>query len=87
MNLTGMFTIGPKNIMVGVLTYAEDPRLQFHLDYYVNKADLTDAIYNIQQDGGIATHTADALRFLRDMSVTSSAGTRRNVTKVCLVSS
>ena len=81
-DVTAIFTVGRENIMVGVLTYAENPRLQFNLNYYTSKKDLAAAIGNIRQDGGYVTRTADALRYIRERSLRDEAGARRNVTKV-----
>lgn len=81
-DVTTLFTIGPQNMMVGILTYAESPRLQFHLSSYTEKKDVIEAIDNIGQDGGYVTRTAEALRYIRERSFRESAGARRNVTKV-----
>ncbi|XP_026769416.3 collagen alpha-6(VI) chain [Pangasianodon hypophthalmus] len=55
-----LFTIGPKQVRVGVVKFASNPTLEFGLDEYNDRASLERAVDNIQQIGG-GTETGQAL--------------------------
>ncbi|KAF5905697.1 collagen alpha-6(VI) chain-like, partial [Clarias magur] len=58
-----MFSIGPKQVRVGVVKFASDTTLEFRLDEYNDRASLERAVDSIQQIGG-GTQTGDALSFM-----------------------
>lgn len=60
-----MLPIGPNNTRVAIVTYADYPQLQFHLDRYSAKPDLRAAVEEIRQRGGFKTISGDAIRFVR----------------------
>lgn len=47
-----MFTIGPKQVRVGVVKFADEPTLEFRLDKYNYKTSLKRAVNNIKHLGG-----------------------------------
>ncbi|KAF5905696.1 collagen alpha-6(VI) chain-like, partial [Clarias magur] len=55
-----MFSIGPKQVRVGVVKFASDTTLEFELDAYNDRASLKRAVDSIRQIGG-GTQTGDAL--------------------------
>ncbi|KAM7382826.1 hypothetical protein PAMP_002532 [Pampus punctatissimus] len=58
------FRIGPQNVRIGVVKYADSPNLEFDLSTYTDAASLERAVNNIKQLGG-GTETG---RALNDMS-------------------
>lgn len=72
-------------MMVGVITYAAYPQLQFQLNFYQRKSDIRAAIDHIRQDGGYETRTHDALRYLRERAFSERYGSRRKVAHVAIV--
>ncbi|XP_053350352.1 collagen alpha-6(VI) chain-like [Clarias gariepinus] len=58
-----MFSIGPKQVRVGVVKFASNTTLEFRLDEYNDRASLKRAVDSIQQIGG-GTKTGDALSFM-----------------------
>ncbi|XP_053084973.1 collagen alpha-6(VI) chain-like isoform X3 [Pangasianodon hypophthalmus] len=58
-----LFTIGPKQVRVGVVKFASNPTLEFRLDEYNDRVSLERAVDNIQQIGG-GTQTGQALSFM-----------------------
>ena len=65
-SVVGLFHVGQRWMQVGVLTFADDPQVQFHLNYYRSKVDVEAAVENIRHDGGYHTNTAEALRYERE---------------------
>lgn len=51
-NFVSMFTIGPKQVCVGVVKFADNPTLEFSLDKYHDKITLKNAINEIKHGGG-----------------------------------
>ncbi|XP_058249857.1 collagen alpha-6(VI) chain-like [Hemibagrus wyckioides] len=51
-NFVSMFTIGPKQVRVGVVKFADNPTLEFSLDKYHDKITLKNAINEIKHGGG-----------------------------------
>ncbi|KAI5606554.1 collagen alpha-6(VI) chain, partial [Silurus asotus] len=47
-----MFSIGPKQVRVGVVKFAEEPVLEFHLDEYNDRSSLDKAVNNIKHGSG-----------------------------------
>ncbi|KAI5106466.1 collagen alpha-6(VI) chain [Silurus meridionalis] len=47
-----MFSIGPKQVRVGVVKFAEEPVLEFRLDAYNDKSSLDKAVNNIKHGSG-----------------------------------
>lgn len=83
--MTRMFRIGPHHIQVAVVTYADYPLFQFHLDEYSARADVVAAIEGIRQMRGYRTSTPDALRLMRERGFSEANGARANVTRVGIV--
>ncbi|KAM7421652.1 hypothetical protein PAMA_015686 [Pampus argenteus] len=54
------FHIGPQNVRIGVVKYADKPNLEFDLSTYTDAASLESAVNNIKQLGG-GTETGNAL--------------------------
>ncbi|XP_058249736.1 collagen alpha-6(VI) chain-like isoform X2 [Hemibagrus wyckioides] len=51
-NFVSMFTIGPKQVRVGVVKFADNSTLEFSLDKYHDKITLKNAINKIKHGGG-----------------------------------
>lgn len=47
-----MFTIGPKQVRVGVVKFADEPTLEFRLNAYNDKISLERAVKSIKHGGG-----------------------------------
>lgn len=61
-----MFTIGPKQVRVGVVKFASNPTLEFRLNKYNDRTSLEQAVDSILQIGG-GTQTGQALTFMRPL--------------------
>ena len=62
-NVVGRFTIGPDDIQVGLITFANNSVIQFNLNTYKNKAEIVNAINSIPYSTGM-TYTNKALEHL-----------------------
>ena len=69
---------------VGLLTFADDARLQFSLGRYATRASAAAAIAGVQHSRG-TTNTAAALRYVRESMFTRAGGARDNVPDVLVV--
>ncbi|XP_058250247.1 collagen alpha-6(VI) chain-like isoform X1 [Hemibagrus wyckioides] len=58
-----MFSIGPKQVRVGVVKYESNPTLEFRLNEHKDRASLERAVDSIVQRGG-GTQTGKALSFM-----------------------
>ncbi|XP_063416774.1 uncharacterized protein LOC134699009 [Mytilus trossulus] len=78
------FTIGPKNIQIGVTIFSSIIKNQFNMNKYSVKRDLLAAIKNITYISG-KTFTDVALQYVGNHSFTKSAGDRENAANVVIV--
>ncbi|KAK3096918.1 hypothetical protein FSP39_004752 [Pinctada imbricata] len=80
------FEIGDNHIQVGVLTFTHDLHLNFHLNQYNGKDEMTKAVLAIQQIGPPAgTDTGKAIQFARSEMFKPENGGRLGVTKIIIV--
>ncbi|CAI5769701.1 collagen alpha-1(XII) chain isoform X1 [Podarcis lilfordi] len=84
-NTVGAFDlINPAGIQVSLVQYSDDPKSEFHLNTYDDKAQALGAIQNIRYRGG-NTKTGKALTFIKDKVLTWESGMRKGVPKVLVV--
>ncbi|XP_014397759.1 PREDICTED: integrin alpha-2 [Myotis brandtii] len=77
--------IGPSKTQVGLIQYANEPRVVFSLNTFKTKAEMTAATSRTVQKGGDLTNTFKAIQFARDSAYTAAAGGRPGATKVMVV--
>uniref|UniRef100_A0A8D0CFC3 Collagen alpha-1(XII) chain n=2 Tax=Salvator merianae TaxID=96440 RepID=A0A8D0CFC3_SALMN len=84
-NTVGAFdVINPAGIQVSFVQYSDDPKSEFNLNTYDDKALALGALQNIRYRGG-NTKTGKALTFIKDKVLTWESGMRRGVPKVLVV--
>uniref|UniRef100_A0A8D2LYC8 Collagen alpha-1(XII) chain n=1 Tax=Varanus komodoensis TaxID=61221 RepID=A0A8D2LYC8_VARKO len=84
-NTVGAFDlINPAGIQVSFVQYSDDPKSEFHLNTYDEKAQALGALQNVQYRGG-NTRTGKALTFIKDKVLTWESGMRKGVPKVLVV--
>jgi uncharacterized protein with von Willebrand factor type A (vWA) domain len=74
-NIVDAFEIGNNNIQVGVLTFSDKLRLDFHVGQHDNHKELKEAVRDIPYLGG-GTDTGNAIKFARKYMFTDSVGAR-----------
>uniref|UniRef100_A0A8C5KYY6 Integrin alpha-2 n=1 Tax=Jaculus jaculus TaxID=51337 RepID=A0A8C5KYY6_JACJA len=77
--------IGPKKTQVGLIQYANNPRVVFHLNTYKTKDALAAAMSQTFQLGGDLTNTFRAIQYARDFAYSPASGGRPGATKVMVV--
>lgn len=70
---------------VGIITFSDRTVRQFGLTDYKKKSRIQGAVNDIEQNGGVYTHTADAIRYMRENMFTEKAGHRAGVFKIGIV--
>ncbi|KAH3775135.1 hypothetical protein DPMN_176532, partial [Dreissena polymorpha] len=78
------FDIGPRNVQIGVVTFATTPHNEFNLNTHPDKNGLVAAIQHINYISG-GTRTDTALKYVKDNSFTKPAGDRDNVANILIV--
>uniref|UniRef100_A0A8C5F2M9 VWFA domain-containing protein n=1 Tax=Gopherus evgoodei TaxID=1825980 RepID=A0A8C5F2M9_9SAUR len=77
LKIVNALDIGPNNIRVGLVSYSDEPRLEFTLDTFEDKSDILDYLKILPYRGG-RTYTGAAIDFLRKKVFTQEAGSRKN---------
>ena len=78
------FNIGPRNVQIGVTTFASTPHNEFNLNTFQNKNDLVSAIHKIGYHSG-GTRTDLALKYIEANSFKSASGDRPGVANILIV--
>ncbi|XP_058164855.1 integrin alpha-2 [Dasypus novemcinctus] len=77
--------IGPTKTQVGLIQYANDPRVVFNLNTFKTKAEMIAATSQTLQHGGDLTNTFKAIQFARNFAYSATTGGRPSATKVMVV--
>ncbi|XP_034855502.1 integrin alpha-2 [Mirounga leonina] len=77
--------IGPKKTQVGLIQYANNPRVVFNLNTFKTKAEMIEATSQTYQYGGDLTNTFKAIQYAKDSAYAAAAGGRPGATKVMVV--
>uniref|UniRef100_A0A7N9IAU8 Integrin subunit alpha 2 n=1 Tax=Macaca fascicularis TaxID=9541 RepID=A0A7N9IAU8_MACFA len=77
--------IGPTKTQVGLIQYANNPRVVFNLNTYKTKEEMIVATSQTSQHGGDLTNTFGAIQYARKYAYSAASGGRRSATKVMVV--
>uniref|UniRef100_H0WV64 Integrin alpha-2 n=1 Tax=Otolemur garnettii TaxID=30611 RepID=H0WV64_OTOGA len=77
--------IGPTKTQVGLIQYANNPRVIFNLNTFTTKDEMVVATSRTSQHGGDLTNTFKAIQFARDFAYSAASGGRPSATKVMVV--
>ncbi|KAL2779718.1 integrin alpha-2 precursor [Daubentonia madagascariensis] len=77
--------IGPTKTQVGLIQYANNPRVVFNLNTFTTKDEMIVATSQTSQYGGDLTNTFKAIQFARDFAYSAASGGRPSATKVMVV--
>ena len=78
------FDIGPRNVQIGVVTFATTPHNEFNLNTYHNKHDTVNAINHIGYHSG-GTRTDTALKYIEANAFKPQTGDRAGVANILIV--
>ncbi|KAI4561304.1 hypothetical protein MJG53_012366 [Ovis ammon polii x Ovis aries] len=77
--------IGPTKTQMGLIQYANNPRVVFNLNTFKSKNEMIKATSQTYQYGGDLTNTFKAIQYARDTAYSMAAGGRPGATKVMVV--
>ncbi|KAM5264395.1 integrin alpha-2 [Ctenodactylus gundi] len=77
--------IGPTKTQVGLIQYANNPRVVFKLNTFKTKDEMVKATSLTKQEGGDQTNTFKAIQFARNFAFSAASGGRPGATKVMVV--
>uniref|UniRef100_A0A452G8V8 Integrin alpha-2 n=1 Tax=Capra hircus TaxID=9925 RepID=A0A452G8V8_CAPHI len=77
--------IGPTKTQMGLIQYANNPRVVFNLNTFKSKDEMIKATSQTYQHGGDLTNTFKAIQYARDTAYSMAAGGRPGATKVMVV--
>uniref|UniRef100_A0A8C8R7V2 Integrin alpha-2 n=1 Tax=Pelusios castaneus TaxID=367368 RepID=A0A8C8R7V2_9SAUR len=77
--------LGPTKTQVGLIQYANEPRVVFNLTTYKTKEDIVKAVSQTNQNGGDLTNTFRAIDYARSHAFSTESGGRPTATKVMVV--
>ncbi|XP_061116173.1 collagen alpha-6(VI) chain-like [Conger conger] len=80
----GTFTIGPDYVRVGVVKFADIPKLQFSLTVHTTSSSLETAVDNVPRDGG-GTNIGKALTFMAPLFKEASESRGEKVREFLIV--
>ncbi|KAL7886996.1 hypothetical protein AOLI_G00047170 [Acnodon oligacanthus] len=78
-----LFKIGPKQVRVGLVKYADSPTLEFDLTTYNDRESIVRAVNEMPHKGG-GTNTGAALTYMR-RPFEEARNTRKNVSQILIV--
>ncbi|XP_074851682.1 integrin alpha-2 [Carettochelys insculpta] len=77
--------IGPTKTQVGLIQYANKPRVVFSLNSYRTKDEVVEAMSQTFQGSGVLTNTFQAINYARAHAFSTESGGRPTATKVMVV--
>ncbi|XP_052231542.1 collagen alpha-1(XII) chain-like [Dreissena polymorpha] len=82
--IVGKLDVAPDKTHVGVVQFSNYPKQEFPLNMYTSRQDVMTGIDSMHYMGG-GTNTADGLKYLREHTITSTAGASPNVPRIAIV--
>ncbi|XP_035988555.1 collagen alpha-3(VI) chain isoform X2 [Fundulus heteroclitus] len=76
-NIVNQLNIGPDNVQIGLVQFAERPRIEFYLNTYTNKKDIVDKISQLTLTGGAVLNTGAAMNYALNNMFQPAAGSRK----------
>ena len=83
-DLTQAFVIGPDASQIGAIVFSEEVRLEFPLNAFDNRDDISQALLNINYIG-MTTNTPEALIQTRTQCFNPSNGDRSDVSNLAII--
>ena len=83
-DLVSRMDVDSGNARVGVVTFSDEPELQFHLNRYSSTSEITRVISRIKYTTG-KTFTHDALYYVKDEMFTEASGDRPDVDDILII--
>lgn len=76
-NTINQLDVGPDRVQVGLLQFADRPKIEFYLSNYRTREEVVEKISQLRLTGGSAVNTGAAMNYALDNMFHSSRGSRR----------
>uniref|UniRef100_A0A3B4FXW3 VWFA domain-containing protein n=1 Tax=Pundamilia nyererei TaxID=303518 RepID=A0A3B4FXW3_9CICH len=76
-NTINQLDVGPDRVQVGLLQFADRPKIEFYLNNYRTREEVVEKISQLRLTGGSAVNTGAAMNYALDNMFHSSRGSRR----------
>ena len=76
-NVVNQLDVRPDRVQIGLLQFADRPRIEFYLNSYRNRQDVVNKISQLMLVGGSVLNTGAAMNYALANMFQSSAGSRR----------
>uniref|UniRef100_A0A3B5M1E4 VWFA domain-containing protein n=1 Tax=Xiphophorus couchianus TaxID=32473 RepID=A0A3B5M1E4_9TELE len=76
-NIVNQLNISPEQVQIGLMQFAEEPRIEFYLNTYDNKQDVVEKISQLRLTGGSVLNTGAAMSYALDNMFQTSSGSRK----------
>ncbi|XP_068185452.1 collagen alpha-3(VI) chain isoform X2 [Antennarius striatus] len=76
-NVVNQLDVRPDRVQIGLLQFAERPRIEFYLNSFGNRQDVVDRVSQLRITGGTVVNTGAAMNYALANMFKPSAGSRR----------
>lgn len=76
-NIVNLLDVRPDRVQIGLLQFAERPKVEFYLNAHSNKQDVLNSIAQLRLTGGSVLNTGAALNYALGTVFQTSSGSRR----------
>lgn len=76
-NVVNQLDVRPDRAQIGLLQFAENPKIEFYLNTYQNREDVVNKISQVRLTGGSVLNTGAAMKHALSRMFVQSAGSRR----------
>lgn len=76
-NVINQLEVRPDRVRIGLLQFAERPKIEFHLNTYSSRQDVVNKISQLRLSGGSVLNTGAALNYALNNMFQTTTGSRR----------
>nr|XP_057937259.1 collagen alpha-3(VI) chain-like isoform X2 [Doryrhamphus excisus] len=76
-NVVNQLDVRPDRVQIGLLQFAEQPKIEFYLNSFRNRQDVVDRISQLRLTGGSVLNTGGAMNYALSNMFQTSTGSRR----------
>lgn len=76
-NVVNQLDVGPKRVQIGLLQFADRPKIEFYLNSHSDRQEIVDKISQLRLSGGSVLNTGAAMNYALDNMFRVSTGSRR----------
>ncbi|KAK5890866.1 hypothetical protein CesoFtcFv8_014347 [Champsocephalus esox] len=76
-NVVNQLDVGPERVQIGLLQFADRPKIEFYLNSHSDRQEIVDKISQLRLSGGSVLNTGAAMNYALDNMFRVSTGSRR----------